>query len=254
MHSNHKGINPDISPLPGGVVPIASLDLVSVAVEALINRHANVSGIGVLHGPPGRGKSMAAGAMVVTYRAYYVQVRRVWSVKTVLAKIAHEMGIKHKDSATTALLLDLITDELARSGRPLILDEADYLIRTDTLIETVRDIFEGSKRPVLLVGTDELCVGLRNWRQMHSRVYQWVEAPPVSLADARRLAAVYAAGVEIGDDLLAELVERVDGSVRYACVNLARIRDESLVIGEERMTLGGWGARGFYTDDSEGGV
>ena len=158
--------------LPGGVVPIASLDLVSVALEALMTRHANVAGMGVLYGPPGRGKSMAAGAMVAQYRAYYVQVRRVWSVKVVLQKVLLEMGVAAPNKATTADLLDLITAQLAKSSRPLILDEADYLIRSDSLIETVRDIYEGSKKPVLLVGTDELRVGLRRWKQMHSRVYQ----------------------------------------------------------------------------------
>ena len=60
--------------LPAGVVPIAALDLVSVTVEKLINRHAGLPGIGVLYGPPGRGKSMAAGAMVMAYRAYYIQI------------------------------------------------------------------------------------------------------------------------------------------------------------------------------------
>lgn len=239
---------------PGGVVPIASLDLVSVALEALLNRHANVAGMGVLFGPPGRGKSMAAGAMVTAYRAYYVQVRRVWSVKVVLQKILLEMGVVEPRNATTSGLLDLITAQLARSSRPLILDEADYLIRTDSLIETVRDIYEGSKKPVLLVGTDELRTGLRKWKQMHSRVYQWVEAPAVSPEDAAKLATVYAAGVRVAPDLLAEIVARVDGSVRYTCVNLARIRDEALVSGEDEMTLAKWGMRGIYTDESEGVV
>jgi DNA transposition AAA+ family ATPase len=240
--------------LPAGVVPIASLDLVSVTLEKLLNRHANMAGLGVLYGPPGRGKSMAAGAMVSQYRAYYIQVRRVWSVKVVLQKILLEMGVAEpKGTPTTAALLDMVTTQLSKSNRPLILDEADYLIRTDSLIETVRDIYEGSRKPVLLVGTDDLRTGLRKWKQMHSRVYAWEEALPVSLEDAAKLATVYAAGVSVAPDLLAEIVARVDGSVRYTCVNLSRIRDEALVMGEDEMTLAKWGDRAIYTDDSEGG-
>lgn len=238
--------------LPGGVVPIASLDLAGVAIEALLSRHANVAGLGVLYGPPGRGKSMAAMAMVNIYRAYYVQIRRVWSIKVVLQKILVEMGLVEPKRATTADLLDLITVQLSKSGRPLILDEADYLLRSDSLIETIRDIYEGSRRPVLLVGTDMLRTGLRNWPQMHSRVYQWIEAPPVSITDAGKLANVYASGVQIADDLLEHIVSRVDGSVRYTAINLTRIRDEAMVTGEDVMTLANWGDRGIYTDDSEG--
>ncbi|MEO5344199.1 MAG: hypothetical protein H7842_12855, partial [Gammaproteobacteria bacterium SHHR-1] len=76
--------------------------------------------------------------------------------------------------------------------------------------------------------------------------------PPVSFDDAKKLAQVYAHGVTVSDDLLEAIVERVDGSVRYCCINLARIRDEALVLGEDRMGLGQWGGRGFYSDHSEG--
>lgn len=239
--------------LPSGVVPIAALDLVSVTLEKLINRHAGLPGIGVLYGPPGFGKSMAAGAMVMLYRAYYIQVAKAWRVKPLLQKILVEMGIAiPKKCRTESDLLDLVSSQLAASRRPLILDEADRLVAKEAMIETVRDIFEQSRAPILLVGSDDLRTELRNYPTTHSRVRSWVPALPVSLADAAKLATVYAPGISISDDLLKEIVERVAGSVRYTCVNLERVRDEALVMGEDVMDLDRWGDRPIYNDETEG--
>lgn len=239
--------------LPAGVVPIAALDLVSVTVEKLINRHAGLPGIGVLYGPPGRGKSMAAGAMVMAYRAYYIQVASAWRVKPMLQKILLEMGVAiPKKCRTEADLLDLVSGQLAASRRPLILDEADRLVAKEAMIETVRDIFEMSRAPILLVGSDDLRTELRNYPTTHSRVRSWVPAQPVSLADAAKLATVYAPGIQIADDLLEEIVARVAGSVRYTCVNLERVLDEAMVMGEDVMDLARWGDRPIYNDETEG--
>jgi DNA transposition AAA+ family ATPase len=236
-----------------GVVPIAALDLVSVTVEKLINRHAGLPGIGVLYGPPGRGKSMAAGAMVMAYRAYYIQIAAAWRVKPMLQKILLEMDVAiPKKCRTEADLLDLVSSQLAASRRPLILDEADRLVAKEAMIETVRDIYEQSRAPILLIGSENLRPALREYKTTHSRVREWVQALPVSLDDAAKLATLYAPGIQIAEDLLEEIVSRVDGSVRYTCVNLARVLDEAMVLGEDVMDLARWGDRPIYNDDTEG--
>lgn len=239
--------------LPASIVPIAALDLVSVTVEKLIARHAGLPGIGVLYGPPGRGKSMAAGAMVMAYRAYYIQVAQAWRVKPLLQKILLEMKVViPKSCRTESDLLDLVTTQLAASRRPLILDEADRLVAKEAMIETVRDIYEQSRAPILLIGSENLRPALREYRTTHSRVREWVPALPVSFDDAAKLATIYAPGIQIADDLLSEIVSRVDGSVRYTCVNLARVLDEAMVMGEDMMTLARWGDRPIYNDETEG--
>ena len=57
---------------------------------------------------------------------------------------------------TTAANLDLICEQLAASQRPLILDEADYLVAKAGMVELVRDIYEGSQSPIMLVGEEML--------------------------------------------------------------------------------------------------
>lgn len=237
--------------LPPGLASISALDLVSVTMEKLKDRHAGLPGLGVLYGPAGWGKSMSAGAMQMLYRAYYLQIRSAWTRKSLLEKILVEMGVAiPKGKATIPHLLDLVCAQLSGSMRPLVLDEFDYCTRSDGLIEIVRDIYEGSRCPILLVGEELLPQKLASWERFHSRVLAWAPAQPVSINDAAKLAPLYCAGVSVTEDLLAHLVALSEGSVRRVCVNLSLIRNESLTIGEDVMSLVKWGGRELYTGEA----
>ena len=125
------------------IANINNLSLVAIAMERLINRPDGLPGLGVLYGPSGYGKTTATVAVANSTQAYYVQLRSAWSKKTLLEKICFEMGIPA--AKTTAANLDLICEQLAASQRPLILDEADYLVAKAGMVELVRDIYEGSQ-------------------------------------------------------------------------------------------------------------
>ena len=172
------------------IANINNLSLVSVAMERLVNRQDGLPGLGVLYGPSGFGKTTATVAVANETRAYYVQLRSAWSKKTLLEKICFEMGLP--PARTAAGCLDVICEQLAASQRPLILDEADYLVTHKGLVELVRDIYEGSQAPLMLVGEEMLPTKLKKFERFHGRVLAWVPAQPVDLADAEELAKVYA--------------------------------------------------------------
>ena len=77
---------------------------------------------------------------------------------------------------TTAANLDLICEQLAASQRPLILDEADYLVAKAGMVELVRDIYEGSQSPIMLVGEEMLPNKLKKYERFHGRVLNWLRA------------------------------------------------------------------------------
>ena len=117
------------------IANINNLSLVSVAMERLVNRQDGLPGLGVLYGPSGFGKTTATVAVANETRAYYVQLRSAWSKKTLLEKICFEMGLP--PARTAAGCLDVICEQLAASQRPLILDEADYLVTHKGLVAQV---------------------------------------------------------------------------------------------------------------------
>ncbi|MEN1522998.1 hypothetical protein AAIH38_36195, partial [Pseudomonas aeruginosa] len=71
------------------------------------------------YGPTGFGKSVSAAWVANRRRAYYVQAKSVWTRKHTLKSILGEMGIK--PGATLPEMADQIAEELAASGRPLII-------------------------------------------------------------------------------------------------------------------------------------
>lgn len=227
---------------------IHNLELVRTAAERLISRNAALPGIACLYGPAGYGKTTAALAVANENRSYLVQLRSAWGRKALLEKILIEMSIK--PVGTIPAMLDAVCGQLAASGRMLIVDEADYAVRNDSMIELLRDIYEGSQATLLLVGEELLPNKLKRWERFHSRVLSWIPAQPVSQADAQALASIYAPEVHIYDDLLAHLVKLSGGSVRRVSVNLAGIAEVAAIEGWATASLADWDGRPLYTGDA----
>ena len=236
-----------IKPIAGGIAQIANLGLCDLAIERALSRSANLPGLVCFYGPSGFGKSMAANYVANSRRARYVQAKSVWPKKHFLKAVLLEMGIK--PAGTIPEMADQVAEELATSGRPLIIDEMDHLVDRNA-VELVRDLYESSQAPILMIGEEGLPTKLKKWERMHGRVLAWVPAQPVTLADATKLRSLYCPHVEVADDLLVRLVELSHGSVRRVCVNLERIQEEAMVAGKKVMDLALWGKRELYTGEA----
>lgn len=239
---------------------IHNLELVRTAAERLVSRHAALPGIAALYGPSGYGKTTAALAVANENRSYFVQMRSAWSRKSLLEKILTEMSIKPmgaipsemsiKPTGTIPSMLDQVCSQLASSGRLLIIDEFDYCTKNDSMIELVRDIYEGSQSTLLVLGEEQLPHKLKSWERFHSRVLSWIPAQPVSLEDAAALVQIYCPGIVVAEDLLAHLVAISGGSVRRVSVNLAGVADQAAMEGWNYVGLATWGNRPLYTGDA----
>lgn len=227
---------------------IRNLSLVRTATERLTGRTAGLPGMAVLYGPAGYGKTVAALAIANEIRSYFVQMRSAWSRKALLEKILLEMGVK--PVGTVSQMLDQICEQLAASGRTLMIDEFDGCLRSNGMIELIRDIADGSQATLLLIGEEMLPQKLKKWERFHSRVLSWIPAAPVSLEDAAILAPIYCPGVKVADDLLDFLVKKASGSVRRVCVNLAGISEVADVEGWDMIDLTTWGNRQIFTGEA----
>lgn len=232
------------------IAKIHNLDLVRTAAERLAGRVSGLPGMAVMFAPSGYGKTTAALAIANENRSYFVQVRSAWSRKTLLEKIILEMG--GKPFGTTPQMLDQVCEQLATSGRMLMIDEFDYCAKSDGMIDLVRDIYEGSQSTILMIGEELLPQKLKKPKheRFHSRVLTWIPAQPVSLQDAAALAPIYCPGVHVAEDLLAHLVKMSSGSVRRVSVNLANIYDQAALEGWDLVTRSNWGDRPIYTGDA----
>ncbi len=209
---------------PPNIALLRNVSLFSELVERVVNRSHGLPGLATFHGFSGYGKSFAATYAANRHRAYHVQVKSVWTRKKLCVSILQEMGID--PASTIPDMVDQIGQQLSLSGRPLIIDEGDFLV-AKKMIEVVRDIYESSQAAIIIIGEEGLPNKLKMFERVHGRMLDWVAAQPASIADVKQLARLYCKNIELGDDLISQLHKVSSGSVRRICVNLDRIREQA---------------------------
>lgn len=230
-----------------GKAPLANVALLLGALDKLTKRPDHLPGIGVFYGPSGYGKSTAAAVGCVRHRCYYVQARSSWTKKAAHQAILKVMGIM--PGKTMAEMSDQVAEQLASSKRPLVVDEADYLVDKGS-IEIIRDIYEASLAPILIIGEERLPYKLKKYERFHGRVLAWVPAQPASLDDALALRDLYATCAAVADDMMELIHAQADGSVRRIVVNLELAQDTAKTLGLNAMDAAAWGGRALYTGDA----
>lgn len=203
-----------------GTAPLQNIDILEELLARTTDRAPHLPGIVTFSGPSGFGKSTAVAYIAGQHQGVYVEVRSVWTKKTFLEHLAKALGLK--TGSTIAVMADQVSQELAASGRPLLIDEADNLINRG-LIELVRDIYEQSKASIVLIGEEMLPQKLKQWERFHGRIMAWAQALPADASDVQVLAAHYTPDLNLAPDMIERLVDDAKGSVRRIVTNLDHI-------------------------------
>ena len=232
------------------VKTVAALGNVALATSTLLratNAPEHLPRIVVFSGPSGFGKSYAASYLSTRYHAYYIECKSTWTRKVVLEQILRRMGIAAE--GTTNSMLEQVCEQLAVSGRPLIVDEMDYLVDKKA-VEIIRDIYEGSQAPIMLIGEELLPKKLKRWERFHGRILDWAAAQPADLDDAATLAEFYCHQIPVDDEAVSIIQKRSSGSVRRICVNLEMAQEEAMKAGHSRITAEFLRALKLYTGEA----
>ncbi|MCB5198570.1 ATP-binding protein [Loktanella sp. TSTF-M6] len=226
------------------VAPLRNVAALVALIDRIQNRSPNLPGMGTFYGPSGFGKTTAGIYATNKFHAVTVQVKSVWTKKKLCEAILAELAVPA--AKTIGDMLDQISAHLAMTDRPLIIDEADHLVQR-RMIEIVRDIYEGSQAPVILIGEELLPQKLREWERVHGRILDWVAAEPGDMSDVNHLARIYAPGIELTQPLRKKLLEASMSSIRRICVNLDRVREFAQVEGLQTVDVNDWGRKQFFT-------
>ena len=216
-------------------------------IDRLNRRQHGLPGMGVLHGFSGYGKTSAAIYAANVYQACSVQVKSQWTAKALCLSILLDIGVK--PATTTHRMIDQVSEHLAVTRRPLIIDEADFLVER-RIIEIVRDIAEGSGATIVLIGMEELPQALMKWEQFHGRVAEWVMAEAADIDDVRELAYIYAPGITVDAELQEHVLHISHRSIRRISVNLARIAQFARPRRLTTVTRETWGNERLFTGEA----
>lgn len=228
-----------------GIAPLENVARLTALIDRLQNRAMGLPGLGCFHGEPGHGKTTAAIHAVTSMDAIHVECLPVGGVKGLLQMIVKEMGIRQVPRTTEALFATA-GDVLAKTQRPLLIDEVDQIL-SDRAIELIRRLHDVSQAPVILIGEEPLPQKLQRWPRVASRVLSFVGVDPATLRDVDHLARIYAAGLSLAPDLKQAVHAASGGSLRNVATNLAYILEKARGMGISKVDLGAWGDQPFHT-------
>ena len=186
----------------------------SDAVDTCLGTDKALSGFVLAYGQAGRGKSVAAdGYHCSRNTGAYVRVWQGWSQSAFLQRLLFEVRGSNEDMPryNGNRCKEIIVRLLQEKRQPLFIDEADRL-RIDR-IEDLRDIYEMTGVPVILIGEEGLLGVLSERRRIWSRVVHSVEFGPINAAEV----SVYgnrAAGLKISPELSRRIAEKSEGDFR----------------------------------------
>lgn len=237
----------DNSPLINSVAPLANVARLTQLIDRCQNRMHGLPGMGCFYGRAGLGKTTAGIYATNRFSACHVEALPIGGVKGLLGMIVLELGLRPQ--RTTEALFTQCAQELAVSGRPLIIDEADHIL-SDRPIEIVRRLHDLSGVPVILMGEETLPQKLTRWERVHGRMLSWVGAEQATAADVDHLSRIYAAGVTLTAELKEALLRASRGSIRNVSTNLAHVREFAATQGLTSVDLNIWGRRAFHTGEA----
>jgi DNA transposition AAA+ family ATPase len=189
------------------------------ALGELKGRGQVVPGLALVHGHQGFGKTEATSWWAVQNFAIYTRAQAAWTVNWMLMDLAAGLGLAPEGISRANFRQ--VKRELTRFPRPVLLDEADYILRDRRLLDTVRDLHDATNAPFVLVGMAGIREAVaRKSPQFWSRVSQEVEFTPLTPRDVQIVAGELAE-MQMGEDTAARIQRHTEGNFRQTVVLLS---------------------------------
>lgn len=231
------------------VVPVKNVKNLSKASNALLTRTPGTPGMGLIFGKSGYGKTTATAWFVNQCNGVYVRALASWTSSTMLQAILRELDVA-PTKLRAASMVNQIADILRITGRPLFLDEFDYIVEDKKMTETLRDVHDLSSVPVILVGMEGVQQKIQLRDQFVNRIAQWVEFNAADFEDCKDLAELCEA--KIKTDLLRRLFDASRGVIRLIVIGLDVIERKAKTLGLQEIGLDEWGSADFFLSKSPG--
>jgi SpoVK/Ycf46/Vps4 family AAA+-type ATPase len=205
----------------------------------------------LFYGPSGFGKTVACSHVAAVTDAAYVEAKSVWTGKTFLEKLAIELGVIHLKK-TASGIMDQIVEAVAQRPCPIIIDEMDHLVKKQS-VELIRDIYEGTGVPIMMVGEEALPAKLKEWERFDNRILRAEAAMPSTLEDGRLLRDLYVRKVAMADDLVDMFTEQCGGVTRRIVANLQEAQRVAIdELGRMEIDRKSWANRPVLTGSLPG--
>lgn len=223
----------------------------------------NTEGIermGILSGPPGTGKTTSLTLMANKYDAVFVRATACSTITSILSDICDMLGYVGKDGRRMQRKSDMfryICQTLVREEgterrlppRPIYIDEADYCLRHLDVLDILRDIYDSTHCPTILIGMENIATTIKENGRFARRISQWIEFQGLDLEDTA-LVARELCEVEVQPDLVEYIHKETVGNIGRTKIGLDKVERWARANRKESVSLADWGERPLYYDQS----
>lgn len=215
------------------------------AIRELRNRSLGVEGMGLLWGRPGEGKTTIIAHSANETGGVYLRANAGWTVTSMLQALVRELGGTPGNRRSP--MMDYCFDKLRGGGRPIYVDEADYLFRQTDMLDALRDIYDETGSPVILIGMEDIARTIQNNGRFARRITAWIQFNGIDIEDARTVADTICE-VSLEDDLLDHLHQEAAANIGRMVVGLSRIERFAKTSGLTSVSRAAWGDRELFYD------
>lgn len=204
-----------------GFVQTENFKRLKEAEKLVARRGAREAGLVIVRGVYGIGKSELTERWAADSGYVFVRAKETWTKRALLDELADKMGLaKHgRNQEVQARIIGKIAVDMV----PIIVDEADFLVRsTASLLEVLRDVTDLTGTMCFLVGMEHFPHKVARYPHIASRVAKVVEFEPLSLADVKATVAAKAE-VKIADGVLPLIHEQAKGRMRLVLNAIANL-------------------------------
>ncbi|MCT6700892.1 AAA family ATPase [Rheinheimera sp. 4Y26] len=218
--------------------------------ENLQSRSMITPGIGLIHGPSGFGKTTTVTYMfneltLSGHQPLYVRCYATDTASSILARIMNEMGAD--PMFPLRKMVDYIIRNMNEKGLALFVDEADHIVGQAKTMETIRDLYDSTEQPVVLIGMEEIARRISHRKQLFNRISEWVEFKAADIEDVNLFAIeLLDERVKVAEDLLEYIRSKSAGEVRRILIALEKIERAALASDEDYVDLHSWGDRPLF--------
>ncbi len=200
--------------------------------------------IAMFTGVAGLGKTTAGSWLFVQADGVLVRCMMSDTLGTFLERLAQELGLEQRQRK--AEMLKFIVHELAVTGKPLFIDECDYIAERRDVLETIRDIYDLANVPIILIGYNLLPKKVKRLEQLYSRISQHVEFKPADMDDIITVNQELVTDTIISTDLLEMLLTASAGNFRRIHTGLNSIEAYARTNGLKSISADQWGDMQFF--------
>jgi len=204
-----------------GFVQTENFKRLKEAEKIVERRGAREAGLVLVRGVYGIGKSELTERWAADSGYVFVRAKETWTKRALLDELADKMGLAKggRNQEVQARIISKIAIDMV----PLIVDEADFLIRsTASLLEVLRDITDLTGTMCFLVGMEHFPLKVARYPHIASRVARVVELEPLSLSDVRATITAKA-DVAMADDVAPLIHAQANGRMRLVLGAIANI-------------------------------